>query len=56
MSRENQSVKHFLGPKNSGNKDFFSQKSGGYQKFFSIKVVLYSVLNGLNHEDSAIKC
>ena len=42
--------------KKSGNKEFFSQKSGGYQKIFSIKVVLYSVLNGLNHEDSAIKC
>ena len=32
-----QSVKHFLGKKKSGNQDFFSQKSGGYQEFFSIK-------------------
>ena len=32
-----QSVKHFLGPKKSGNQDFFPQKLGGYQEFFSIK-------------------
>ena len=26
------------------------------QQFLAFKVVLYSVLNGLNHKDSAIKC
>ena len=34
---EQQSVKHFLGPKNQEIRNLFSQKSGGYQEFFSIK-------------------